>query len=160
MINKEYIYLTEDIVWKEGMNKEKEYKSNSKDVTKYSKYAFLNEQLEWEKGLKVLWEKGEEAIKNELQQIHIMEWFESKQWHQLTKEKRYRALTYLMHLEETRYRRIKGRGCADGWSQQFYASKIKTSSPTTSLAAIMLTCMIDAFEKWDVATVDRTGACL
>ena len=38
--------------------------------------------------------------------------------------------------------------------------KIDTSSPTASLAAIMLTCTIDAFEKRDVVTVDILGTFL
>ena len=63
-----------------------------------------------------------------------------------------------MYLKEKRDRRIKGRGCADGRPQQAYTKKIDTSSPTASLTAIMLTCMIDAFEKRDVATVDIPGA--
>ena len=37
---------------------------------------------------------------------------------------------------------------------------IDASSQTTSLAAIMLMCMIDAFKKRDVATVDITGTFL
>ena len=49
MMNEEYIYLTEDVGWKEGLNKEKEYKSNPKDVTKLSKYIFLTEKMGWKK---------------------------------------------------------------------------------------------------------------
>ena len=37
---------------------------------------------------------------------------------------------------------------------------IDASSQTTSLAAIMLMCMIDAFKKRDVATVDIPEAFL
>ena len=41
-----------------------------------------------------------------------------------------------------------------------YTNNIETSSPTAALITIMLTCMIDAFEKRDVATVDIPGAFL
>ena len=71
----------------------------------------------WEKGLKVLGEKGEEAIETELQQIHDMEGFTPKHWHQLNKEERTRALKYLMYLKGNRVGKVKGRGCADGRSQ-------------------------------------------
>ena len=65
-----------------------------------------------------------------------------------------------MHLKEKRDGKIKGRGCVDGRSQRLYTLKSETSSPTVSLAGIMLTCMIDAFEGRDVATVDIPGAFL
>ena len=104
--------------------------------------------------------KGEEAIENELQQIHDMDGFTPKHWHQLTKEERVRALKYLMYLKEKRDGKVKGRGCADGRPQRLYTDKIDASSPTAALTAIMLTCMIDAYEKRDVATVDIPGAFL
>ena len=65
-----------------------------------------------------------------------------------------------MYLKEKRTGEIKGRGCADGRSQREYIKIIDTSSPTVSLVAILLTCMIDAFERRDVATVDIPGAFL
>ena len=118
-----------------------------KEVTKLSEYLFLTEQMGWKKGLKVLGEKGEEAIENELQQIHDMDGFTPKHWHQLTKEERVRALKYLMYLKEKRDGKVKGRGCADGRPQRLYTDKIETSSPTAALTAIMLTCMIDAYKN-------------
>merc|ERR1712086_273571 len=103
MMDEEYVYLTEDLGWKEGIKEEceeKERECDPKDVTKLSEYLFLTEQMGWKKGLKVLGEKGEEAIENELQQIHDMDGFTPKHWHQLTKEERVRALKYLMYLKE------------------------------------------------------------
>ena len=114
----------------------------------------------WRKGLKLFGERGEEAGKGELQHIHDMEGFQPNHWYELTKEERTKALKHLMYLKEKRNGRIKGRGCADGRPQQAYTEKIGTSSPTASLAAIMLTCLIDAFEKRDVTTVDIPGAFL
>ena len=49
---------------------------------------------------------------------------------------------------------------SDGRSQCPYTSKIETSSPTASQAEIFLTCMIDAYEKRDVATQDIADAFL
>jgi hypothetical protein len=65
-----------------------------------------------------------------------------------------------MYLKEKRDGKIKGRGCADGRSQRVYTSKSETSSPTCSLAGLIITCVIDAFEKRNVATVDLPGAFL
>ena len=59
-MNKEYIYLTEEFGWKEGLKEEieeEELKCDPKDVTKLSKYLFLTKQMGWKKGLKVLGEK-------------------------------------------------------------------------------------------------------
>ena len=70
------------------------------------------------------------------------------------------SLKYLMYLKEKRDGKVKGRGCADGRPQRLYTDKIETSSPTAALTAIMLTCMIGAFEKRDVATVDIPGVFL
>ena len=66
-MNEEYIYLTKNLDWKEGLNEEKGYKSDSNHVTKLSEYLFLTKQMGWKNGLKVLGEKGEEATKNKLQ---------------------------------------------------------------------------------------------
>ena len=99
------------------------------------------------KGLKkVLGEKQEETTNTELNQIHDMEGFTPKHWHQHAKGERCRVLKSFMYLKEKRDGNVKGRGCADKRSQQLYISKIKTSSSTAALAAIMLTCVNDAFE--------------
>ena len=76
MMDKEYIYLTKDLGWGEGLKEEieeEDLKCDPKDVTKLSEYVFLTTQMGWKKGLKVLGEKGEESIENELQQIHGMD---------------------------------------------------------------------------------------
>jgi hypothetical protein len=54
--------------------------------------------------------------------------------------------------------RIKGRGCADGRKQRIYTAKEDASSPTVAIEALMLSCVIDAKENRDVATVDIPGA--
>jgi hypothetical protein len=68
------------------------------------------------------------------------------------------ALSYLMFLKEKCCGKIKGRGCADGRKQRDYISKDDASSPTVSLEALMLSCVIDAREGRDVATADIPGA--
>jgi Reverse transcriptase (RNA-dependent DNA polymerase) len=63
-----------------------------------------------------------------------------------------------MFLKKKRCGKIKGRGCADGRKQREYTSKEDASSPTVLIEAVMLSCVIDALKKRDVATVDIPGA--
>ena len=65
-----------------------------------------------------------------------------------------------MYLKEKRNGIIKGHGCADGRPQRLYTDKSDSSSPTAFLAGVMTTCVIDAYEQRDVATVDIPGAFL
>lgn len=53
---------------------------------------------------------------------------------------------------------VKGRGCTNGKKQRAYIEKEDTSSPTVAIEAVLLSCIIDAEENRDVATVDIPGA--
>ena len=92
VLDAEYLFLTESLGWKEGLNEYEPVDADIDDVTKLAEYLFLTEQMGWRKGLKVLGEKGEVAIEKELQQIHDMDGFEPKHWHELTQEERSHAL--------------------------------------------------------------------
>ena len=163
-LDAEYTFLHDTLGWGEGLNKQHSETNTGSSrlagIAKLAEYLFVTDQMGWRQGLKIFGERGEKAIGKELQQIHDMEGFQPKHWHELTKEQRAKALKYLMYLKEKRDGSTKGRGCADGRPQRLYTSKIETSSPTASLAGIMLTCMIDAYERRDVATVDIPGAFL
>ena len=150
-----YTFLNDALEWKKGLHNNEIQNSNTSH-----EYALVTEQMNWRKGLKIFKDKGEMAIKDELQQIHDVDGFQPKHWHELTAEQRASALKYLMYLKEKRDGRIKGRGCADGRPQRLYTDKHESSSPTASLAGVMLTCLIDAHENRDVATVDIPGAFL
>ena len=63
-----------------------------------------------------------------------------------------------MFLQKKRNGKIKGRGCVDGRKQRVYVSKEDVSAPTISMEALLLTCLIDAVKKQDIATVDIPGA--
>ncbi len=76
----------------------------------------------------------------------------------LSKEERKASLQYLMFLKQKRTGVIKGRGCADGRKQRPYTAKEDASSPTVAIESVMLSCLIDAKEHRDVATVDIPGA--
>ena len=55
---------------------------------------------------------------------------------------------------------VKGRGCADGRPQRDFVSKEDASSPTASQYALILSCVIDAIEGRDMATVYIPGVFL
>jgi hypothetical protein len=63
-----------------------------------------------------------------------------------------------MFLKKKRNGTIKGRGCADGRKQRMHTTKEEASSPTVAIEAVMLSCVMDAMERRDVATVDIPGA--
>ena len=162
-VTAECMFLTGHMGWKEGLD------SNDMPLSEYTlameEIMLVTEQMNWKKGLKVFHEQGkgdlaEEAITKELKQIHDMQGFQPKHWYEMTKEERAEALNYLMYLKEKRNGIIKGRGCADGRPQRLYTTKMEASSPTVRQASIMLSCMIDAHQGRDVATVDIPGAFL
>ena len=109
-------------------------------------------------GLKLFGPRGSDAVLNELKQLHDLKVMEPKHASELTHEQRRGALPYLMFLKEKRCGKIKGRGCADGRKQRDYINKEDASSPTVAIESVFLTCVIDAKEKRDVATIDIPGA--
>jgi hypothetical protein len=106
-------------------------------------------------GLKMFGDKGADAIMKELGQLILMDVINA---HQMTHEQKDKALRYLMFLEEKRCGRIKGRGCANGCKQRLYKTKEENSSPTVSVEALFLSCIIDALQRRDVGTCDIPGA--
>jgi hypothetical protein len=63
-----------------------------------------------------------------------------------------------MFLKEKRTGEIKGRTVAGGNKQRDYLTKEEVSSPTVSTEAVLLTCIIDAEEGIDVATINIPNA--
>jgi hypothetical protein len=115
-------------------------------------------QYSAKKGIKIFGEPGVRAIYEEVKQIHEMGAIEPKS--NMTRDEKRQALQYLMYLKKKRCGRIKGRGCADGRKQRLYTNKHDASSPTVSLEALMISCIIDAKEKRYVVTCDVPGAFL
>ena len=109
-------------------------------------------------GLKIFGEAGAQAILKEMKQLDTMDVMEPVSWESLSREQKKASLEYLMFLKKKRCGKIKGRGCADGRKQRLYKGKDETSSPTASNEALFLSCVIDALEGRDVATIDIPGA--
>jgi hypothetical protein len=63
-----------------------------------------------------------------------------------------------MFLKQKRDVNIKGRAVAGGNNQREYISKEDASSPTVATGSVLMSCIIDAKEEWDVAVVDIPNA--
>ena len=121
-------------------------------------FNFLTEQMSAKRGLQQFGEAGADAIKKELEQLVYRKVMQGRSVGQLTTAQKKAALRYLMFLKQKRCGRIKGRGCADGRKQRLWKSKEETSSPTISVEALFITCLIDAKEGRDIATCDVPSA--
>ena len=110
------------------------------------------------KGLKEFGDAAVDAVLKELKQLHDRQVIEIHDPASMTRDQKNAALHYLMFLKKKRCGRIKGRGCADGRKQRIYTTKEEASSPTVAIESVMLSCVIDAQEKRDVATIDIPGA--
>jgi hypothetical protein len=115
-------------------------------------------QMSMNKGLKEFGDAGIEAVLSELQQLHDRKVLEPRFAGELTRDEKRVALQYLMFLKKKRNGRIKARGCADGRKQRLHTNKEDASSPTIAIEAVMLSCVIDALERRDVAILDIPGA--
>ena len=111
--------------------------------------------------LKVFGNNDKASVRKELQQFHDRNFVEPKKYQDLGYEQRKRSLAYLMFLKlKVNEVTIKGRGCADRSKNRYWLSKEDMSSPTVSTKGIMLSCIIDAMEVWEVETADIPGAFL
>ena len=128
------------------------------DVSMEDHMSLLTAQMSAKAGLKQFGQAGADAIVQELEQLIYRKVMEAKKADALTHEQKRAALRYLMFLKMKRCGRIKGRGCADGRKQRVYKSKEETSSPTIATESLFISCIIDAMEHRDVATVDIPGA--
>lgn len=99
-----------------------------------------------------------QAVAKEMKQLHNHEVLEPTNSTKMTREEKRKALCYLMFPKKKRCGRIKGRGCADGRSQQSYTMKEDASARTVFMESVMLSCVQDVNEDRDVATVDLPGA--
>jgi hypothetical protein len=115
-------------------------------------------QYNMKKGTKLFGQDSVDAILSELSQLHDRSVLDPKDAKTLSREEKKAALEYLMFLKKKRCGKIKGRGCANGRKQRAYTSKEDASSPTVSIEALLLSCVINAKERRDVATVDIPGA--
>jgi hypothetical protein len=106
------------------------------------------------KGLDSFRQNEIKAVQVELRQLHDQDVIKPVKWDSISENDQNNALPYLIFLKQKRRGQIKGRGCVDDQRQKIYSQKEDFSSPNVMIESVMLTCVIDAFEGRDVATVD------
>jgi hypothetical protein len=114
-------------------------------------------QYSMKKGIKVFGPLGVDAVLKELKQLHDRTVIAPKDAAKLSREDKQASLQCLVFLKKKRPGVIKARGCADGRKQRPYNAKEDASSPTVAIESVMLSCLIDAKEHRDVATVGIPG---
>jgi hypothetical protein len=115
-------------------------------------------QLSLKAGLKEWGKEGHTAAHMEMKQLHLRNTFKPKHWRELSHTQRQMVLESHMFLKEKRDKSIKGRTVAGGNKQRDYISKEDSSSPTVATESVLLTCIIDAQERRDVAVIDIPNA--
>ncbi len=93
-----------------------------------------------------------------MKQLHFRDTFRPMHWRDLTHAQRKSILESHMFLKQKRTGAIKGRTVAGGNKQRDFISKEDASSPTVATESVLLTCIIDAEERRDVAVVDIPNA--
>jgi hypothetical protein len=115
-------------------------------------------QLSMKAGLKRFGQQGEEAATKELSQLHLRNTFLPIDWETLTPDARKSMMESHMFLKLKRDGTLKGRTVAGGDKQRGTIDKADASSPTVSLESVLLTSVIDAQERREVATIDIPNA--
>ncbi len=142
-------YIMMHFAEKESIKK----KRKMKDKPKAGQYSL-------EAGLKHFGERGETAVSKELKQFNVYNVFKPLYANKLSDEKKSKALTLLIFLEEKQDGNIKARSCANGSVQREHVSKEEAATPTVTLESVFVTATIDAKEKQKVVTIDIQGAFL
>jgi len=110
------------------------------------------------KGLELFGHDGVNALSKKLWQVHDCNVFNPKDPELLTLVKCKAALEYLMFLKNNVERSRHVDVQMVGSSMPTLESKEETSSPTVATEALFLSCIIDAEEGRDIATVNVPGA--
>ena len=98
------------------------------------------------------------TIFNEFEQLQDLEVFEGMSASDLSQEQSRNALASINIIKENRSGGINGRSVADGRKQKSFYNKDDITSPTVYTDALLMTLMIDAWERQAVGTSDVLGA--
>jgi len=136
-----------------------DYGGNEKDEKRLVFEKILT-QMTAKAGIKMYGEKAEQALMQEFAQLEELGVFLAKNEKELTREQKGDALRAINLITEKRDGRIKGRTVADGSVQKGLYEKSQTASPTISTDALLISLIVDAHEKRDVAVADVVAAYL
>jgi hypothetical protein len=120
--------------------------------------ASFAQQYMLQKGLKVFGEKGHDALKKEIDQLHRRTCFAPLKVKEMKPSKRKKAQMGLMFLTEKRDKTVKGRMVYNGKPTREWLSREDAASPTAALESIMITGVIKAKEGREVMTCDIPNA--
>jgi hypothetical protein len=123
------------------------YDLNTRVVREGASFA---QQYLLNKGLKIFGQKGRDASKKEMDQLHQRSCFTPKSIADMTQLKRRKAQQALMFLGEKQDGTVKGRMVYNGKPTREWLSREDSVSPTAALESITLTEVIDAHEERDV----------
>ena len=115
-------------------------------------------QLSMKAGLKILGNKGKQAVSKELSQLHMRDTFLPINSKTLSKTEYDKLLESHLLRKQKRDQSIKGRMVAGGNKQRGHIVKTDATSPTAPLESVLLTSTIDAKEGPDVAIIDIPNA--
>jgi hypothetical protein len=120
--------------------------------------ALFAQQCLLNKGLKIFRQKGRDASKKEMDQLHRRSCFTPKSIVKMTQIEQRKAQQALIFLREKRCRTVKWRMVYNGKPTREWLSREDSVSPTAALESIMLTAVIDAHEERGVMTCDIPNA--
>ena len=145
-----------------GRATEEQVPMDEEEIEEHLLGVALAHQYSLKKGIELFGDEAEKAATKELQQIDDMDTYIPVDPRRLSAEDRRKALSALFFLTRKRDGRLKGRKCAIGSKQRTYEGYQKSdgTSPTVSTDGVIMTSVIDAHEKRDVAIVDIPGAFL
>ena len=103
-------------------------------------------------------EKASDAALKEMKQLLDRKCFVPIHADSLSEEERKRVMQSLLFLVEKRDGTIKARHCANGSVQRNWISSEDTASPTVYTESVLLSAVIDAEERRDVAVSDVPNA--
>ena len=122
--------------------------------------SLAHKDMPAQKAIKLFGKKAIVAVIEEFRQIHGKDVVKPRRFRDLSTEERRQALRAIVLVKQKRCCRFKARTVADGRPQKFWTPKEETMSSAASSEATLLTLLVDAHEKRDVATVDVPGAYL
>jgi hypothetical protein len=128
----------------------------TRNVNKHG--ASFVQQYILQKGLKVFGNKGHEASKKEIDQLHRRTCFAPFKVKGMKPSKRKKAQMALMFLTEKRDKSVKGRMVYNGKPTREWPLREDAASPTAALESIMITGVIEAKEERDIMTCDIPSA--
>ncbi len=120
-------------------------------------FAFL-QQMSLKAALKQWGRDAEMAGIKEASQLHWRNTFIPKQYSQLTNDEKTKVPESHMFVNKKRTGETKARLVGGGNKHRDYLTKEDSSSPTVATKSVLLTLVVDADEKQDVAIVDIPNA--